>query len=76
MIGREALGPWRCDEPSRPRILAARVVPARKLRGLEHLGPRTFGDEGPRQAPNARTALLCAGSSFFHDPAAVILRAD
>jgi acetyl-CoA acetyltransferase len=34
------------------------------------------GTEGERQAPGARTALLCAGSSFFHDPAAVILRAD
>ena len=34
------------------------------------------GTEGERQAPNASTALLCAGSSFFHDPASVLLRAD
>ena len=34
------------------------------------------GTEGERQAPAAKTALLCAGSSFFHDPASVILRAD
>jgi acetyl-CoA acetyltransferase len=34
------------------------------------------GTEGERQAANASTALLCAGSSFFHDPATVILRAD
>jgi acetyl-CoA acetyltransferase len=34
------------------------------------------GTEGDRQVPGARVALTCAGSSFFHDPAAVILRAD
>jgi len=33
------------------------------------------GTEGKRQAPDARATLICAGSSFFHDPAAVILRA-
>ena len=33
------------------------------------------GTEGERQAPDARATLICAGSSFFHDPAAVILRA-
>ena len=33
------------------------------------------GTEGTRQVPGARTALLCIGS-FFHDPAAVILRAS
>jgi acetyl-CoA acetyltransferase len=34
------------------------------------------GTEGDRQIPGAKNALLCAGSSFFHDPAAVVLRAD
>jgi acetyl-CoA acetyltransferase len=33
------------------------------------------GTEGTRQVPGAKTALLCIGS-FFHDPAAVILRAS
>jgi acetyl-CoA acetyltransferase len=33
------------------------------------------GTEGARQVPAAKTALLCIGS-FFHDPSAVILRAD
>ena len=32
------------------------------------------GTEGDRQVPDARTALICAGSSFFHDPAGVVLR--
>jgi acetyl-CoA acetyltransferase len=32
------------------------------------------GSEGDRQVPDARTALICAGSSFFHDPAGVVLR--
>ena len=31
------------------------------------------GTEGTRQVPGAQTALLCIGS-FFHDPAAVMLR--
>ncbi|MFI5047712.1 MAG: thiolase family protein [Acidimicrobiia bacterium] len=34
------------------------------------------GTEGERQVPGAKTALCCAGASFFHDPAAVVLRAD
>lgn len=34
------------------------------------------GTEGERQIAGAKTALLCAGSSFFHDPASVMLRAD
>ncbi|OHV30428.1 MULTISPECIES: thiolase family protein [Pseudofrankia] len=34
------------------------------------------GTEGDRQVPDARTALVCAGASFFHDPAAVMLRTD
>jgi acetyl-CoA acetyltransferase len=33
------------------------------------------GSAGARQIPAAQTALLCIGS-FFHDPSAVILRAD
>jgi acetyl-CoA acetyltransferase len=33
------------------------------------------GTEGARQIPDAKHALLCPGSSFFHDPAAVTLRA-
>lgn len=33
------------------------------------------GTEGPRQAPGAKSALVCIGS-FFHDPSAVVLRAD
>jgi acetyl-CoA acetyltransferase len=33
------------------------------------------GTEGERQVPGVKNALLCAGSSFFHDPAAVVLRA-
>jgi hypothetical protein len=33
------------------------------------------GTEGMRQVPDAKTALICIGS-FFHDPSAVILRAD
>jgi hypothetical protein len=33
------------------------------------------GTEGTRQVAGAKTALLCIGS-FFHDPAAVILRAS
>lgn len=33
------------------------------------------GTEGARQAPDARSALVCIGS-FFHDPSAVMLRAD
>jgi hypothetical protein len=33
------------------------------------------GGEGPRQAAAAKSALVCIGS-FFHDPSAVILRAD
>jgi hypothetical protein len=32
------------------------------------------GTEGERQVPDAETALICAGSSFFHDPAGVVLR--
>lgn len=34
------------------------------------------GTEGERQVPGAKTALVCAGASFFHDPASVMLRAD
>jgi acetyl-CoA acetyltransferase len=34
------------------------------------------GAEGERQVPGAKTALCCAGASFFHDPASVVLRAD
>ncbi|MFC5747253.1 thiolase family protein [Actinomadura rugatobispora] len=34
------------------------------------------GTEGDRQVPGARTALVCPGGSFFHEPAVVILRAD
>jgi acetyl-CoA acetyltransferase len=34
------------------------------------------GTEGERQVPDARTAFICAGASFFHDPASVVLRAD
>ncbi|CAN7194591.1 thiolase family protein [Phenylobacterium sp. LjRoot225] len=34
------------------------------------------GTEGARQAPEAKTALTCAGSSFFHDPAAVVFRVE
>ncbi|SQD93545.1 MULTISPECIES: thiolase family protein [unclassified Parafrankia] len=34
------------------------------------------GAEGERQVPDARTALVCPGSSFFHDPASVMLRTD
>ncbi|MCK9926399.1 thiolase family protein [Frankia sp. Mgl5] len=34
------------------------------------------GTEGERQVPGARTALLCPGASFFHDPASVQLRTD
>ncbi len=34
------------------------------------------GTEGERQVPGVKNALLCAGSSFFHDPAAVVLRAE
>jgi acetyl-CoA acetyltransferase len=33
------------------------------------------GTEGARQVPGAQTALLCIGS-FFHDPAAVMLRTN
>jgi len=33
------------------------------------------GQEGPRQAPHAATALIGIGS-FFHDPSAVVLRTD
>jgi len=34
------------------------------------------GSEGERQVHGAKTALISAGASFFHDPAAVVLRAD
>ena len=34
------------------------------------------GAEGERQVAGAKTALLSSGSSFFHDPASVVLRAD
>jgi acetyl-CoA acetyltransferase len=34
------------------------------------------GTEGDRQVAGAKTALLCAGSSFFHDPASVVVRAE
>ncbi|MGF7237313.1 MAG: thiolase family protein [Frankia sp.] len=34
------------------------------------------GTEGERQVPGAKTALVCPGASFFHDPASVMLRAD
>lgn len=34
------------------------------------------GTEGDRQIPDAKNALLCAGSSFFHDPASVVLHVD
>jgi acetyl-CoA acetyltransferase len=33
------------------------------------------GNEGARQAVNAKNALICIGS-FFHDPSAVTLRVD
>jgi non-ribosomal peptide synthetase component F len=49
-----------------PGFLASETEAVRQLRGTQ----------GERQVPGAKTALLCAGSSFFHDPAAVVLRAE